>query len=733
MTNPFELWHGACSSPMAAVTLSPANFTNRELSWIDFNRRVLAQALDSRTPLLEQAKFSAVFSNNLDEFFMVRVASLKSQVEAGIERPGLDGCTPQQQLAAIREQLGPLLQQQQEHYSRHLQPMLHRHGVELLAYTELNDQQQQWVSRYFHQLLFSVLTPLAVDSVHPFPFISNLSLNIAVLIRDPETSNRQFARVKIPLGSVPRFVDIPPHLSQHKPTPLRTCVLQEEIVAHHLQALFPGMAVEEHYFFRVTRDADLEYLELEADDLLEAIEASLHKRRLGGEVVRLEVSRNMPREVVDLLMEGMTTVGKNDIYRVSSPLGLDDLFLLLSTSINTLKDPPHHGRLPRPFARAQKSMLADGSIPSEEFESVFDVIRRGDILVHHPYDLFAGSVEEFINQAADDPAVLAIKLTLYRVSKDSPVIDALERATGKGKQVLALVELKARFDEDNNIQWARQLESAGVHVVYGVLGLKTHTKVTLVVRKEGDGVRSYAHIGTGNYNSKTSKLYTDLGLFTCRKAIGDDLAELFNTLTGCAKQQGFRRLLVAPATLRSRMEVMIERETEHARAGRGGHIRAKMNSLADPAIIRKLYEAAAAGVRIELVVRGMCCLRAGVPGLSESITVVSIVGRFLEHSRIFWFHNAGAAEVYIGSADWMPRNLDRRVECVTPVDDPRLRQRLEALLSIYLADNRRAWALEPDGRYRQRQPADEPERDSQQVLAQRWQAAQGVCEDGQGG
>lgn len=717
---------------MAAVTLSPANFTNRELSWIDFNRRVLAQALDSRTPLLEQAKFSAVFSNNLDEFFMVRVASLKSQVEAGIERPGLDGRTPQQVLAAIREQLGPLLQQQQEHYSRHLQPMLHRHGVELLAYTELNDQQQQWVSRHFHQLLFSVLTPLAVDSVHPFPFISNLSLNIAVLIRDPETSNRQFARVKIPLGSVPRLVDIPPHLSPHKPAPLRTCVLQEEIVAHHLQALFPGMAVEEHYFFRVTRDADLEYLELEADDLLEAIEASLHKRRLGGEVVRLEVSRNMPRAVVDLLMDGMPTVGENDIYRVSGPLGLDDLFQLLNTSINTLKDPPHHGRLPRPFARAQKSMLADGSIPREEFESVFNVIRRGDVLVHHPYDLFAGSVEEFINQAADDPAVLAIKLTLYRVSKDSPVIDALERATGTGKQVLALVELKARFDEDNNIQWARQLESAGVHVVYGVLGLKTHTKVTLVVRKEGDGVRSYAHIGTGNYNSKTSKLYTDLGLFTCRPAIGDDLAELFNTLTGCAKQQGFRRLLVAPATLRSRMEAMIERETEHARANRGGHIRAKMNSLADPAIIRKLYEAAAAGVRIELVVRGMCCLRAGVPGLSESISVVSIVGRFLEHSRIFWFRNAGAAEVYIGSADWMARNLDRRVECVTPVDDPRLRQRLEALLSIYLADNRRAWTLEPDGRYRQRQPADLPERDSQQVLAHRWQAAQGSCEGGGG-
>ena len=715
---------------MVAITLSPTNFINRELSWIDFNQRVLAQALDLRTPLLEQAKFSAVFSNNLDEFFMVRVASLKSQVEAGIDQPGLDGRSPQQLLMAIRERLMPLLQQQQRHYTHHLKPMLYKNGVELLRYDELNHHQKQWTSHYFQQLLFSVLTPLAVDSVHPFPFISNLSLNIAVLIRDPETSNRQFARVKVPLRSLPRFVDIPLELSQRQPTPLRTTILQEEIIANHLQALFPGMTVEGYYFFRVTRDADLEYLELEADDLLAAIEASLHKRRMGGEVVRLEVSGNMPGEVITLLMDGMATVTEDDVYRVSGPLGLDDLFILLATAASTLKDQPHHAKLPRPFARAQKSMLADGSIPSEEFESVFDVIKRGDVLVHHPYDLFAGSVEEFINQAADDPTVLAIKLTLYRVSKDSPVIHALERAVGKGKQVLALVELKARFDEDNNIQWARQLESAGVHVVYGVLGLKTHTKVTLVVRKEGDGVRTYAHIGTGNYNSKTSKLYTDLGLLTCRQAIGDDLAELFNTLTGCAKQQGFRRLLVAPATLRSRMETMIEREIAHAKANRGGHIRAKMNSLADPAIITKLYAAAAAGVRIELVVRGMCCLRAGVPDLSESISVISIVGRFLEHSRIFWFHNAGAAEVYIGSADWMPRNLDRRVECITPVEDPRLRQQLEALLSIYLADNRRAWEMQPDGRYRQRQPLDQPERDSQSVLAQRWQAVQGRGEDG---
>lgn len=708
---------------MAAAGLSASTFINRERSWIQFNQRVLAQALNPRTPLLEQARFSAIFSNNLDEFFMVRVASLKSQVEAGVDQLSLDGRSPRQQLLDIREQLNPLLQQQQHHYKHYLVPTLREHSVDVLNYAELNNRQKDWTTHYFQSLVFAVLTPLAVDSAHPFPFISNLSLNIAVLIKDSETGGHQFARVKVP-RSLPRFVDLPSGLSEL--SPVRTVVLLEEIIANNIDMLFPGTMVTDHYFFRVTRDADLEYLELEADDLLQAIEASLRKRRLEGRVVRLEVDEHMPQEVVDQLMQGMV-VEEEDLYRIRGPLGLDDLFCLTTPPPQPqLRYPPHRGRLPPPFRRAQKSLLADGSLPQEEFESVFDVIRRGDVLVYHPYDLFTSSVEEFINQAADDPDVLAIKLTLYRLSKESAIVDALERASENGKQVLALVELKARFDEDNNIQWARQLERAGVHVVYGVLGYKTHTKVTLVVRKEHQGVRSYAHIGTGNYNAKTSRFYTDLGLFTCCPMIGQDLVELFNYFTGYGKQQCFRKLLVAPVTLRDRMEAMIQREIKHANTQRGGHIRAKMNSLVDPSIIQALYHASKAGVRIELVVRGMCSLRAGVPGLSEHVRVVSIIGPFLEHSRIFWFGNGGKPEVYIGSADWMTRNLDRRVECLTPIEDPLLRQKLEALLSLYLQDNSGAWEMGPDGSYRpvpRRQ--DEAGRDAQLVLIQHWQATQG--------
>ena len=710
---------------MAAVGLSPSMLINRERSWIHFNQRVLAQALHPQTPLLEQARFSAIFSNNLDEFFMVRVASLKSQVEVGVDQLSLDGRSPLQQLLDIREQLTPLLQQQQQHYKYSLVPALRQHGVEVLNYTELNGRQQDWTTHYFQSLVFAVLTPLAVDSAHPFPFISNLSLNIAVVIKDSETGSHQFARVKVP-RSLPRFVDIPAELSELGS--VRTVVLLEEIIANNLDMLFPGTMVTDHYFFRVTRDADLEYLELEADDLLQAIEASLRKRRLEGRVVRLEVDEHMPQKVVDQLMEGVA-VEEKDLYHVRGPLGLDDLFYLTTTPQPRLRYPPHRGRLAPPFRRAQKSLLAEGSLPREEFESVFDVIRRGDVLVHHPYDLFTSSVEEFINQAADDPDVLAIKLTLYRLSPESAIVDALERASEHGKQVLALVELKARFDEDNNIQWARQLERAGVHVVYGVLGYKTHTKVTLVVRKERQGVRSYAHIGTGNYNAKTSRFYTDLGLFTCRPMIGQDLVELFNYFTGYGKQQQFRRLLVAPVTLRDRMEAMIHREIKHANRQRGGHIRAKMNSLVDPSIIQALYNASKAGVRIELVVRGMCSLRAGVPGLSESIRVVSIIGPFLEHSRIFWFGNGGSPEVYIGSADWMTRNLDRRVECLTPVEDPLLRQKLDILLSLYLQDNCRAWEMGADGSYRPvSRHQDEAGRDAQLALVQHWQATQGEAD-----
>jgi polyphosphate kinase len=427
---------------------------------------------------------------------------------------------------------------------------------------------------------------------------------------------------------------------------------------------------------------------------------------MGGEVVRLEVADEMPQDVVDLLLEG-TGVEPADLYRINGPLGLDDLMSLMGVPLPKLKDKPHRGRTPAALARAQKSLLEDGSIKAEEFESIFSVLRRGDVLLQHPFDLFSTSVEEFINQAADDPSVLAIKMTLYRVSKDSPIIAALIRAAENGKQVMALVELKARFDEDNNIQWARQLERSGVHVVYGVIGLKTHTKITLVVRKEKEKLRSYCHIATGNYNSRTSTLYTDLGLLSARPELGQDLAELFNYLTGFSKQQEFRRLLVAPVTLRRRMQELIERETEHARAGRPAAIKAKMNALVDPAIIARLYAASQAGAQIDLVVRGMCSLRPGVEGVSDNIRVSSVIGRFLEHSRLFWFANGGEQEMFIGSADWMGRNLDRRVEAVVPIEDPVLHQKLLRLIDSYLADNCTAWDMQADGSFVRRIPDEE--------------------------
>ena len=688
---------------MAVRSLDPEHYINRELSWIGFNQRVLAQALDQRTPLLEQAKFSAIFSNNLDEFFMVRVASLKSQVEAGISRTSADGRTPQQQLKAIRTALIPLLEQQQKHYRSHLKTELHQHDVQLLDYAQLNGRQREWIDNFFLTAIFPVLTPLAVDPAHPFPFVSNLSLNVAALVVDPDSGQRLLARVKVPQKILPRFVAIPTDLSESDPEPVHTAVPLEQVVAFNLSLLFPGMTVEGHYFFRVTRDADLELRDLEADDLMIAIEQGLHKRRMGGEVVRLEVANEMPDDVVEMLMDGMS-VAEDDLYRIDGPLGLDDLFSLLALPLDALKDEPLNSYTAISLTRAQRSKLDDGSIKEEEFQSIFSVIRRRDVLLHHPYDLFSTSVEEFINQAADDPQVMGIKMTLYRTSKDSPIIAALIRAAENGKQVMALVELKARFDEDNNIQWAKHLESSGVHVVYGVIGLKTHTKIVLVVRKEKQRLRSYVHIGTGNYNSKTSKLYTDIGLLSAQPELGQDLVELFNYLTGFSKQQSFRKLLVAPVTLRKGMEGLIRREIKHAKQGLGGHIRAKMNSLVDPAIVALLYEASQAGVKIDLVIRGMCCLYPGREGLSESITVVSIIGRYLEHSRIFWFANNGEPEVFIGSADWMPRNLDRRVEALSPIEEPALREQLERLLDLYLEDNSGAWDMNSDGSFSQRKP-----------------------------
>ena len=683
--------------PSADVSL----YFNRELSWIAFNQRVLNLALDPDTPLLEQAKFSAIFSNNLDEFFMVRVASLQSQIDEGLATPSVDGLTPQQQLNAIRQQLSPLLEQQQSHYRYQLKQQLANEQIQILDYQQLSRKQKDWANSYFYRHVFPILTPLAVDPAHPFPFISNLSINIAVLIRDQQHSEGQFARIKVPQKNIPRFVQIPEDLHGGCwPRPIHICTPLEQLIAFNLRHLFPGMQIEGHYFFRVTRDADLELRELEADDLMEALEQGLRKRKLGGEVVRLEVSDEMPNAVLQQLMDGME-VGSDSVYRIGGPLGLDDLMSLQSIDARHLKHPAFFGKTPKRLQRAQSTEQSPG-----QFESVFSVMRRGDVLLHHPFDLFATSVEEFINQAADDANVLAIKMTLYRVSKDSPIIAALIRAAEHGKQVMALVELKARFDEDNNIQWARQLERSGVHVVYGVIGLKTHTKIALVIRREKGELRSYCHVGTGNYNSRTSTLYTDLGVLSSNAELGRDLVELFNYLTGFSKQTSYRQLLVAPLNLRQQTIERIERETRHAQAGRGAGIKAKMNSLVDPAIIKALYAASQAGVQIDLVVRGACCLRPGLPGLSETIRVRSIIGRLLEHSRLFWFANDGQPELYIGSADWMPRNLDRRVEAMVPIQDPKLAERLEWLLELYANDNVGAWELDSDGHYQRQRPGE---------------------------
>jgi polyphosphate kinase len=703
---------------MAKATLPQELYLNRELCWIKFNERVLAQALDPRTPLLEQAKFIAIFSNNLDEFFMVRVASLQSQLHAGVQTLSEDGRSPQQQLDAIRHQLEPLLKLQQEHYRGNLKTNLASEGILLLDYEQLSRKQKDWANSYFLNSVFPVLTPLAVDPAHPFPFISNLSLNIAVTIRDPRSQEQQFARIKVPQKNLPRFVSIPPELHGGRtPQPLFMGLPLEQLVAFNLQRLFPGMHIEGHYFFRVTRDADLELRELEADDLMEALEQGLRKRRMGGEVVRLEVADEMPSELVQQLMRGME-VDDFDLYRINGPLGLDDLMSLLAIPAPQLKDKPFRGRTSAQLRTTQSSQLEDGSLQYQDFESIFRVIRRGDVLLHHPFDLFSTSVEEFIHQAADDPEVLAIKMTLYRVSKDSPIIASLIRAAENGKQVMTLVELKARFDEDNNIQWARQLERSGVHVVYGVLGLKTHTKITLVVRREKGELQGYCHVGTGNYNSRTSGLYTDLGILSCNNELVSDLVDLFNYLTGFSKQQEFRRLLVAPVTLRRRMQELIKREIEHARSGRPAAIKAKMNALVDPSIIGLLYEASQAGVKVDLVVRGMCSLRPGLEGISDNIQVLSVIGRFLEHSRLFWFANGGESELFLGSADWMPRNLDRRVEAVVPVLNTDLCMQLEWYLQLYLNDTS-AWSMQSDGSYLPRQ-ADGNAPVAQQELMELW-------------
>ncbi|NJO42994.1 MAG: polyphosphate kinase 1 [Cyanobacteria bacterium RU_5_0] len=699
----------------------PQYYFNRELSWLEFNRRVLHEAFDPRTPLIERLKFIAIFSSNLDEFFMVRVAVLKDQVDAQVSQLTPDGRNPKQQLDDISQCLRPMVTEQHYHFEQALRPALAEKGVYLLDYIDLNQEQRLYLQEYFEEFIFPVLTPLAVDPSHPFPHISNLSLNLAVVVKNPGNGEERFARVKVP-NILPRFVPLPQHL-QHYDSKLSvwTGVPLEQIIGHNLEMLFPGMTIQDYFLFRVTRDADLEVEEDEADDLLLAIQQELRKRRLGGSGVRVEVQSLMPPFAREVLMRGLE-LEETDIYEIEGLLCLRDLMSFLSLPLPELKDPPWAPVIP-PRLRLGSELAASNSRRSlEEGGDIFSVIRRHDLLVHHPYDSFSASVERFIMQAAHDPYVLAIKMTLYRTSGDSPIVNALIAAAENRKQVAVLVELKARFDEENNITWARKLEEAGVHVVYGLVGLKTHTKIVLVVRKENSvgasphetRIRRYVHIGTGNYNSKTAKLYTDLGLLSCRDELGADLTDLFNFLTGYSRQRSYRKLLVAPVNLRDRMLSLIHREAEHAKNGSSGRIIAKMNALVDSQIIKALYEASQAGVQIDLIVRGICCLRPGIKGVSENIRVISIVGRFLEHSRVFYFHNNRQEELYIGSADWMPRNLDRRVEAVTPIEDPDLAKDLEEILGIMLSDNRQAWELQPDGSYIQRHPmAGEPERSAQ--------------------
>jgi polyphosphate kinase len=679
----------------------PKYYFNRELSWVEFNRRVLHEAIDSRTPLLERLKFMAIFSSNLDEFFMVRVAALKQQVEAGVTKLTPDGRTPSQQLKDLSDRLKPLVQQQHQHFEKVLKSELGKQGIYFLDYLDLNQEQRTYLNRLFEENIFPVLTPLAVDPSHPFPYISNLSLNLAVVVKDPETKEELFARIKVP-KVLPRFVALPEELRQRqkgKPSHW-TGVPLEQIITHNLEYLFPGMNIQECYAFRVTRNADIAVEEDEADDLLLAIEQELHKRRIGGSAVRVELQASTPENVRSTIIKELD-LSEQDVYDVDGLLGLGDLMSLMSLPLPELKDKPWNSVLPPRLHRLQELDYLNNNEAGEDF---FSLIREKDLLVHHPYHSFSGTVQRFITQAAHDPNVLAIKMTLYRTSGDSPIVKALIAAAENGKQVAVLVELKARFDEENNILWAKKLEKAGVHVVYGLVGLKTHTKVVLVVRQEQNKIRRYVHIGTGNYNPKTARIYTDLGLLSCRDDLGADLTDLFNFLTGYSRQKSYRKLLVAPVNLRDRMIAMIHREIEHCQKGGTGRIVAKMNALVDPPVIRSLYEASQAGVEIDLIIRGICCLRPGVKDISENIRIISIIGRFLEHSRIFYFHNGGQEEVYIGSADWMTRNLSRRVEAVTPIEEPEIVQDLQEILGIMLADSRQAWELQPDGSYIQRQP-----------------------------
>ncbi len=670
-------------------------YVNRELALLAFFWRVLEEAQDETNPLAERLKFLAIVGSILAEFFMTRVAALKLQVEAGIVERSVDGLTPAEQLELAREQAQRLMHEARACLNK-LMPQLERAGIFICNYDELNAEQQEYAREYFERVVFPVLTPLAYDPARPFPHISNMSLNLAVIIRD-ERKRERFARVKVP-NTLPRLVPAPP--PPDAPAKSQCFVWLDQLIKQRLDSLFPGMEIVEAHPFRVTRDAEYVIQELEADDLLETIERGVRQRRF-GEVVRLTVSPDMPDKIRVILVDNLK-LEPEDIYILEPPLGMSDLFGVYSLIDRPdLKYPPFAPHYPRLLANTDDTFVA---------------VRQRDILLHHPYDSFT-PVIEFLQEAARDPRVLAIKATLYRVGKNAPVVQALLDAVRNGKQVTVLVELKARFDEESNIEWAKQLEAEGVHVVYGLLGLKTHSKIALVVRDDGDEMRRYLHLSTGNYNSVTAQLYTDIGLLTCDEEMGADASDLFNYLTGYSAKTDYRKFLVAPINLRTRLEELVQREIEHAQRGEPARLIMKMNSLVDQDMIRLFYKASQAGVKLELLVRGMCCLRPNLPGVSDNIRVLSIVGRFLEHSRIYYFRNGGADEVYLGSADVRSRNLDRRVEILFPIEDPRLVRHIrDDILQVYLSDNVKAREMQADGSYVRRRVAAGQER----ISAQEW-------------
>jgi polyphosphate kinase len=680
----------------------PRLYINRELSRLQFDGRVLEEALDEDHPLLERVKFAAIFASNLDEFFMIRVSGLRRQLAAKVLETPPDGMTAVEQLAAIRVQLLPMLELHSKCWHEDLCPKLQEAGIEILNYDELKRKQRKLLRRYFEREIFPALTPLAFDPGHPFPHISNLSINLAVVINDSGHGER-FARLKVP-RVFPRLLRIPSEEQADDYANLGLIeevspnfVWLEEVIAANLGLLFPGLEVVAAYPFRVTRDADPEIEEDEASDLLLAIEESVRLRQFGS-VVRLEVEPSMPDRIRDILISNLG-LAPYQVFTKSAPLGMADLMELTTINRPELTDTPFSPAIPTP--------LTPG-------ENLFFAIRQQDILLYHPYDSFT-PVVDFIRQAARDPDVLAIKQTLYRVGPNSPVVAALMRARERGKQVAVLVELKARFDEESNIGWARALERAGVHVAYGLVGLKTHAKLLMVVRREGDGITRYIHMSTGNYNDVTARLYTDIGFFTIDPDIGADVADLFNALTGYSLKQEYRKLLIAPGRMRAQIVARIDREIERHKKHGDGYLAFKMNALSDKACIKALYRASQAGVKVDLQVRSICCLRPGVPGVSENITVTSIVGRFLEHPRIYYFRNGGDEEILLGSADLMSRNLDRRVEQLFPIEDPQLRESIrDQILFIHLKDNRQARRMRPDGNYERVQPQEgEPELNSQ--------------------